>query len=58
MKEDKLDYADYLQKCKQEPDPQRGSVIWRDDPAARGENFKRVQPLKDRKKALRKRKRK
>ena len=56
LKNDKQDFADYLQKCKQEPDPVEGSSVWKDDPAARSENYKRVPDLKDRKKALKKRK--
>ena len=56
LKPDKEDFADYLQKCKLEPDPIEGSSVWADDPANRGENYKRVLDIKDRKKILKKKK--
>lgn len=56
LKNDKQDFADYLQKSKLEPDPVEGSKVWADDPAARGENYKRVLDIKDRRKALKKKK--
>lgn len=58
LKDDKQDFADYLQKVKEKPDPEPGDSVWRDDPAARGENYTRVKPLKDRRKALKKKRRK
>jgi hypothetical protein len=54
IKEDRQDFADYLQKVKEKPDPEIGDAVWKDDPYMRGENYKRVKPLKDRKKALKK----
>lgn len=58
LKSDKLDFADYLKKSVLEPDPQEKSTVWKDDPAARGENYKRIPDIKDRRKALKKRRKK
>lgn len=58
LKDDKQDFADYLQKVKQKPDPEPGDEVWKDDPAARGENYKRIPNIKDRRKALKKRRKK
>lgn len=54
LKEDRQDFQDYLQKCKIEPDPKEDSEVWSDDPAARKEGYVRIVPLKDRRKALKK----
>ena len=60
---DKIDFADYLEKVRLEPDPPplpQYSAVWADDPAYRDEyyhiNKNKALSLKNRRKKLNKRK--